>query len=58
MKRVILNGNMVVNVEAVSDDETDGMIVADDLWVGPGTIWDGDTEAPKFAPAVELSPEG
>lgn len=55
MKRVVLDGLLVVNVEAVDDDAT-GLIVPDDCWVGPGCIWNGDTDTPVFS-APEPEPE-
>ena len=56
MTRVVLDGLLVVNVAMVDDDAT-GLIVPDDCWVGPGCIWNGDTDAPAFsAPPEEGSP--
>lgn len=57
MKRVILNGDVVSNVEAVANDATGGMIVPDDLWVGPGTIWNGSVSDPAFSPPPAPAPE-
>lgn len=51
-----LDGLLVANVEAVDDDAT-GLIVPDDCWVGPGCIWNGDTDAPAFT-APEPETEG
>ena len=48
MKRVILDGTLVINVEVVTDLETEGLIVPDNVWVGPGTIWNEDLENPVF----------
>ena len=48
MKRVVLDGLSVVNIEVVDDDAT-GLIVSDDCWVGPGCIWNGDTDEPSFS---------
>ena len=56
MKIVVLDGLLVVNVEVVDDDVTEGMIVPDDCWVGPGCIWNGDTDEPSFS-APEPEPE-
>jgi hypothetical protein len=55
MKRVNLIGLLVTNVEIVDDDAT-GLIVPDDCWVGPGCIWNGDTDEPAFS-APEPEPE-
>ncbi len=60
MKRVILNGTTVVNVEVVADGETHGMVVKDDLYVGPGCEWNGNSKTPRFtappSPAAEPDP--
>jgi hypothetical protein len=48
MKRVVLDGLLVTNVEVVADDAT-GLIVPDECWVGPGLVWNGDTDEPIFS---------
>lgn len=57
MKRVTLDGLVVTNVEIVDDDAT-GLIVPDDCWVGPGCVWNGDTDEPSFSDPEPEPEEG
>lgn len=49
VKRVILDGNLVLNVEVVPAGSP-GLIIRDDCWVEAGCTWNGDEVNPVFTP--------
>lgn len=59
MKRVTIDPvtRIVLNVEVVDETTPIGIRVADETFVGPTMLWNGDRDAPEFAAAaVEEEP--
>lgn len=59
MKQAIIgdDGMTVANVIVVSDDFEGLLVLTDDVYVGPGMLWDQSPDDPHFVYPADLSGE-